>query len=152
MDDFRAKTHILLGLAVSFYIMKLIGWSYFSHIIMVAGIIIGSTICDCDNKYAPAGKVIPLHWFIKHRTWTHSVWAIVGAAALVYPFGIEFGVGFLAGVIFHILADTLTLSGVPLFYPIDKNTYGLRLFRVGNPGESMLALVAAMAIGYMVLG
>ena len=61
--------------------------------------------------------------FLKHRTYTHTVWATVlwgyicyGAAKTLRDDGI-FWLG-ASGYVSHLVADSLTKSGVPWFYPL----------------------------------
>lgn len=103
--------------------------------------------------------------FVPHRGPTHSLAfaALVGtafggvgslAAAQVGPVaavGLG-GFGFAVGAVTvgaHLLADALTPSGVPLFWPISGRSYSLSLFRADNTPANygLLALGALVAAG-----
>ena len=56
--------------------------------------------------------------------------------------------------LFHVAGDALTLSGVPLCFPISSKRYGLRLFRTGSIAEKLLAvilLVYTVLLGFPLL-
>lgn len=79
---------------------------------------------------------------IKHRTTTHVMTYWVGAMVffwLVWDFhGI--GLAFAYGGFTHVLADSFTIMGVPLFPHSDRRTnlFGGRL-KTGQPGEYIVA-------------
>ena len=80
----------------------------------------------------------PFLSIFKHRTYTHSlvVLAVFVALLLFAYFSIPESlhvlfllvfVPIVFGILFHILEDSFTVRGVPLFYPLSKKSY--RLFR-----------------------
>jgi inner membrane protein len=54
-----------------------------------------------------------------------------------------FGVLF-AAIASHVLADWITVAGVPLLFPLSKKRYGLGLCRSDNPWVNNLFLVGAV--------
>lgn len=118
---------------------------------------------------------IRMRWLMKHRTWTHSLLAVgVVAAGLG---GVGWWVGrwmyeglmptvwlylfsFLYSYVFHLAADMMTVSGVPLFYPWRKKSFHLipRWSRVSTGSSfhegpvavlfSLLAIGLAVGIRY----
>jgi membrane-bound metal-dependent hydrolase YbcI (DUF457 family) len=77
----------------------------------IAGGCIGSYLPDCDHPYALAGQIIPLHWFVKHRTITHSLYMCVVFAVLAAVINPMFGLGIAFGYILHLAGDRTTYMG-----------------------------------------
>jgi inner membrane protein len=103
--------------------------------------------------------------FVPHRGPTHSLAfaalvgltfagvgslaaAELGVAAAVGLGSFGFAVG-VATVGAHLLADALTPSGVPLFWPVSRRSYSLPLFRADNAPANygLLALGMLVAAG-----
>ncbi|MDK2932792.1 MAG: inner membrane protein [Clostridiales bacterium] len=88
----------------------------------ILGGIIGSFLPDCDIATAPAGWFIPAWIFVKHRTITHSVLAVIVISAIAYIINRDFGSGIFIGYALHLIADAMTKMGLPYFwYPIKYN-------------------------------
>ena len=66
--------------------------------------------------------ILLLNKTFRHRTTTHSLFFTLILVLLGYFFFPIFYLIALA-TLFHIIEDMLTVSGVPLFYPISKKTY-----------------------------
>jgi membrane-bound metal-dependent hydrolase YbcI (DUF457 family) len=105
-----------------------------------------------------------------HRTFTHTLPFVVitgaGLAAILLatpaaPWAAFVGVALALGTLVHILGDAMTLSGVPVRWPLlDKKgrrwgTWGFRWFRAGGPiGERIATLVFSglvLGLGSLVL-
>lgn len=78
---------------------------------------------DLDKRQGIAGRLFPmisepLDYYIGHRTLTHSL-LFLSLLGLVLWYLLPFGwwLAVMAGTASHILADTLTPSGVELFWP-----------------------------------
>lgn len=73
-----------------------------------------------------------------HRTFTHSIIGTVvcciGVFLLVNDALIPFGLGY----ILHLIADIITIEGVPLLYPI-KTKFALKLFSTGSIIEMFIS-------------
>ncbi|WP_134703213.1 metal-dependent hydrolase [Ammoniphilus sp. YIM 78166] len=66
-----------------------------------------------------------------HRTWTHSIWALI-AMYFIFDGAQEAGVkgaliGGMAGYVSHIVADMFTVNGVKLFYPLIDKNFGFKI-------------------------
>lgn len=116
---------------------------------------LGSLLPDIDHPQSWAGKrlalvSIPLAALIGHRGVTHSLLAVAAFALLLAGLGTDHLAAPLAlGYLSHLLADALTLSGVPLLWP-SKRPYGLRLIRTGSLAE--IALIAVLGAGLGAMG
>ena len=91
------------------------------------GVVLGNMFPDLDNivvAYATLAKLPDAAHY--HRTFTHSVFTIVALVILFYLVAAltknekwkNFGIGFGAGILMHVLADFLIwFNGVDLFWP-----------------------------------
>jgi len=115
------------------------------------GLIIGSFFPDIDEPNSYIGKKLSfLSKFIrkigiKHRTLTHSIFfpfSLFFIIAFIPELDILFVRGFIIGIILHIIGDAITVSGVPILYPISKRRYFLLpsflRFRVGSKVERII--------------
>ena len=93
---------------------------------LMLGIILGSMFPDLDNYTVAVATVARLNTHGLHRTFTHSILAILSAFAIFFILGrvrqeprwINFGIGFGVGIGLHILLDLLIwFNGVELLWP-----------------------------------
>jgi inner membrane protein len=54
------------------------------------------------------------------------------------------------GYVTHLIADSITTSGIPLFYPKHKRI-GLRLFDTGSVGEAIIKYGCFAVIGMKII-
>jgi len=95
--------------------------------------VLGSLLPDIDHEYSTISKESGLALLSKaiqrvfgHRTITHSLLFLVGVAVLSSPLAVKAGRDWwlalwLFGVASHYLTDMMTLSGIPLLYPLFRN-------------------------------
>ena len=95
---------------------------------LLLGVVLGNMFPDLDNlvvAYATLAKLPEPEHF--HRTFTHSVFTIIAMVILFYIIAAftknekwrNFGIGFGAGIVMHILVDlVLWFNGVELLWPI----------------------------------
>lgn len=95
----------------------------------------GGLLPDIDMKGSYVSKSMPIVYILfgkkhKHRGFTHSILAIVimlvGSIVLTYLSGKDmviaaFLFGLTVGCLSHIVLDLLTIDGVKLFYPSNKD-------------------------------
>lgn len=127
---------------------------YSNHRIITAGIALLSGASLPGLAGALAGSVLPdldIPLGIPHRTVTHW-WlppAIGMGAALLLGSDSPWRAFFLwlsAGVLLHIVEDSLTTGGVPLLHPFGKR-FSFRLTRTGGILEYMLSFGILVADG-----
>jgi membrane-bound metal-dependent hydrolase YbcI (DUF457 family) len=95
---------------------------------LVLGVVLGNMFPDLDNfvvAYATLAKLPdPGHY---HRTFTHSIFTLIGMVLLFYIIAAitknekwkSFGLGFGAGILMHVLLDlVLWFNGVELLWPL----------------------------------
>lgn len=108
---------------------------------------LGALVPDIDHPQSWLGKrlaviSVPLAGIIGHRGVTHSLIAVLALLAFLAPAGLDHaGAPLAVGYLSHLLADALTLSGVPLLWP-SRRLYGLPLIRTGSLAE--IGLVGAL--------
>lgn len=108
------KQHVGIGI-ISMYMLDHKLTITPSNLVFATGTIIGSLLPDCDIVKAPAGKVLPLWLFMKHRTYTHSLLATLFITAITTYFNKSFGLGIGFGYGLHLLADATTPMRLPYF-------------------------------------
>lgn len=143
-----AGSHIAVGAALWAGIARLSGLDAVDPQSLAAAAL-GALLPDIDHPQSWAGRKvrfisIPLSLLVGHRGITHSALAVVAGATLLAIMG----TGWLAapvvvGYLSHLLADSLTPSGVPLLWP-NKRRFTFNLCRTGSLTE--IAIVAVITI------
>lgn len=110
MIDFNGKVH--WGFALVIYLFLAISDSRLDHYLNPFLIIIGSLFPDADHRKAPAGRILPLWLFFKHRGFTHTIWGLVLFSASISLYSPLYSANFAFGYLSHLLLDSLTPSGV----------------------------------------
>ena len=115
--------HAIVGITVARKWMPKKEW-------LVLGVVLGNMFPDLDNlvvAYATLAKLPEPEHF--HRTFTHSIFTILAMLILFYGIAAitknekwkNFGLGFSAGSLLHILLDlVLWFNGVELLWPLSK--------------------------------
>lgn len=120
-----APTHTIFGLLTSAVAFSLTSSPLSRDYGAMSGAVIGSLLPDVDSPTSAMGRLVPFvsvplerRW--GHRTVTHSLLALAGAAVLaapLLPLSRTAYFALLIGYLSHLIADCATKSGVPLFYP-----------------------------------
>ena len=95
-------------------------------------------------------------WGIFHRTWiTHSLSTVLVATVGAYllcsavfragPLSLYAAIAVFSATMSHVLLDSLTKMGVPLYGPLDDTMRGLRWFK----GSSLILNYAFLAAGLL---
>lgn len=142
-----AGSHMVVGAALWAVTAKLGGGNPAEPGALGAAVL-GSLLPDIDHPQSWAGRKmraisVPLSLLVGHRGITHSAVAVVAGLALL----LVMGMGWMAapvvvGYLSHLLADSLTPSGVPLLWP-SRRRFTLNLCQTGSVTE--IGLVAAIA-------
>ncbi|RIK31760.1 MAG: hypothetical protein DCC56_06155 [Anaerolineae bacterium] len=94
---------------------------------LALGLVLGSMFPDLDNLAVAYATLTGGDTHGLHRTFTHSVFTILAAVILFYIVGAatknqkwnNFGLGFGAGILMHILVDlVIWFNGVEMFWPL----------------------------------
>ena len=124
------KTHLSIGVAATILLTNNGLLGIFSFLGLF-----GSIAPDWDFK---------LH--IKHRTATHCLLALFLSSFLIYEVDHNFGIVWFSNYLLHLSFDSLTIRGVPWFYPFTKKRYGLKLFKTGGIFDFLFFLSAILII------
>jgi inner membrane protein len=118
------NTHLLVGAAVT---IPFISWS---NALIIPVALIGSIVPDIDFKFG-----------IKHRTITHSLMCLLITSMAFLSVDVSLGILWLVNYSLHLFLDSLTLMGVPLFYPY-KKYYGFKICKTRGSLDYGLSLIA----------
>lgn len=124
--------------------------------------VIGCLLPDIDQEHSLLGRII--HLPVKHRTWTHTIWAVGIFAAI--SFFLPCMAYLVYGYTLHIFFDSLSKGGICWFYPLSqyktwtsgaqvKKNHKFYLYRTGETSEAVLTtlivLVGVCALIYNIL-
>jgi inner membrane protein len=155
------RSHALLGAAAGVAVAHATGTS------MLAGGIVASLaglLPDVDHPNAAVGRLLPRWWHRLtpgHRGPTHSlVWCLalavavqLATTALGGDAGPLLALAVLAGSLSHVLADGLTVTGVPLWWPFRRRRsvfLGALAFRTRSWPEVVVVAAVVVAVAYWV--
>ena len=82
---------------------------------------------------------------LEHRTLTHWFIPYIIGIVLAYFLGHPWVLFFCIGALVHILLDSLSLMGVPIWTPFGKRK-GFKIMRVGNFSEVIAALLMVVCM------
>lgn len=155
----RALTHVTFGLLTTSSTFSLASASLHRDLPAAGAAVLGSLLPDLDSPHSTLGRLLPgvaaslERW--RHRTVTHSLFALTALALLMLPLGWAVPsvyAGLLLGYASHMFIDCATVSGVMLFWPSPRACVipGNARFRieVGSLAESVLlvVLIALLAL------
>lgn len=117
------KTHVAAGLVVTASVMMLA-----KEVNLACGLgIIGAIVPDWDMILG-----------MKHRGISHSFIFAIGLGALLSVFSSIFALSFILNYCLHIVLDSLTVMGCPIFNPFDKTYYGIKIIKTGDEYDNFL--------------
>lgn len=98
-----------------------------------------------------------------HRTWvTHSLLTVIIASAITYmifdtilmirPLSYYVTLSVFSATLSHVVLDSATKKGVPMFGPIDNTMRGIRWFRGSDPVLNYLLLVSGILMAFIYYG
>ena len=158
------RSHALIGGAAGVAVAHATGAS-----MLAAGIVaaFAALLPDLDHPHSVVGRLLPRWWHRLtpgHRGPTHSLVWCVGLAAIAYvansavsgePAGLLLALAVLAGALSHVLADGLTVAGVPLFWPFRRRRsvfLGALAFRTRSWPEALVVLAVVAGVGWWISG
>jgi inner membrane protein len=158
------RSHALIGAAAGVAVAEVIGDS------LVAGGVVGGLaglLPDVDHPHAAVGRLLPRWWHHLtpgHRGPTHSLAWCAALALLVYAGHCAvvgerarplLALAVLAGALSHVLADGLTVAGVPLWWPWRRRRavfLGALAFHTRSWAEGLVVVGVVAGVGYWVAG
>jgi len=113
------KTHIAIGIAVGALLSYQYNLDLASQLGMVGAAAISSLLPDLDSPVSTLGKLLPINplRILHHRGLLHSASMLIILVVLYLSSGQLWLLFVLAGYTSHLLADALTVQGIPFFYP-----------------------------------
>ncbi len=158
-----APTHIAFGLLTVASSFSLFSVSIHRNLPAIACAIIGSLLPDLDSPRSYIGRVMPFasipierRW--GHRSITHSLLCLLALSVVTLPllaWDTACYAAILLGYMSHLIADSATKSGVPLFYPhpavcVFPNSARYRVKTGSLMGEgTVLAVVLILLLAVM---
>ncbi len=88
---------------------------------IVLFVLLGSYLPDIDSPTSKIGRRVPIHLFIKHRTWFHTIWPCVLITILSFYHPILWWLA--VGYFLHLLVDSVSASGLQWINPINGYIY-----------------------------
>lgn len=121
----------------------------------VLGGAVGGVLPDIDHPTSKVGKKVPpisilINNLFGHRGFTHTILATLLVSysffllAGIIPdsfrgFYFPFVIGLSVGYASHLLLDMLTISGIPLLFPLSNQTFRLAKLRSGS--DDLLVII-----------
>lgn len=99
---------------------------------------IGSTLADIDVKWMRGNSLLTAHRGITH----HVILAILLILFALF-FENKIFTSFVIGYISHLIADIMTISGIP--YWTNRHRIALKLFKTGSIGEYLFVSTLLMS-------
>lgn len=144
------KTHLAAGALAGLLLLKYLrpeNMLLFSFLLLFASILpdIDTGKSFIGRRLWPFSAILAL--FVKHRGFLHTVWVPLISFSFAAYFGYAIiGAAFALGYLVHILADSLTEEGVPLFAPFFMRR--VRGFiKTGGTLEYVFLLFVCIALG-----
>lgn len=152
----QGKTHIIGGVAFG------LAWASYTGtdpILLTASSALGAVIPDICHTGSKIGKKLPALSFVVskvfgHRTFTHSLCFLVGAAWLMSNLPIErsIAIGIIVGMFSHMVLDACTKNGIKFLWPIPITFRMPFAIRTGGPWEKVYTVALWVVIIYAGMG
>lgn len=139
--------------------------TYVTAGLMIVGGAIGGVLPDIDHPTSKVGKrVKPISVMINklfgHRGFTHTILALLlftyglflistMLPVIIKGYYLAITIGLSVGYLSHILIDLLTISGLPLLYPISNKTFRLAKLHTGRD-DPFVILFSLIGTGILV--
>ncbi|MAH03687.1 hypothetical protein CMI39_02785 [Candidatus Pacearchaeota archaeon] len=137
------RTHLIITL---FFILLLLPFVN-NKLLFIIIALLATFVPDIDTKNSKLGKYLifrPIQWFSKHRGIIHSISFLIFLTIILWLFFPEVSFGFFVGFSSHLIADSLTVSGVSLFYPISRKKFS-GIIRTGGMSETIIFVIFLIA-------
>lgn len=164
-------THLLGGVAASLFLASALGVSdEMTYAAIAGGAAIGSLLPDIDHRKSKisnrnigtqlTSSVVSL--FFSHRGVIHTPIFIAFLGALILPASVAFAdqywfanytaLGVLAGMISHLVMDTLNPGGIMWLFPLSRRRIHLARIKTSSMAEKTFAGAFAAYIAYFFVG
>ena len=145
----RGSTHLLFGLILAALATKY--YPFDRPLLAVILMLTASVLPDIDERQSLLGRKVPvIGWFVRHRTFFHSILLGVAITIVVALFlGTAYGYAFGAAYLLHLLLDALTPTGVRPFWPSKLRIRGF--VKVGGLLEKAIFIIAMIIFVWVLL-
>lgn len=115
---------------------------------MVLCFALGTVLPDIDSESSTLGRYItPISRAIPHRTFTHTIWAVLVIAGFSWYFESVYLLALALGYAVHIVEDSFSQMGIRWFYPVSVRNIkqGSRFpfaYETGGFAESLMFFTA----------
>jgi len=129
-------THLLFSFLFGSFVFNFIGGSLLTKIIWASALLAGTFMPDIDAKVV----------FLRHRGLLHTIWPVLiflilgGLLSKLQILFLPLAIGYLG----HLMADSLTPSGVAFFYPISSR-------KISGPIRTSSVLELVLVICLLIL-
>lgn len=125
-------------------------------ITLLAVSIVGYLYLHQNNESAQIGIVSTLivsmiFSMTKHRSISHSLIGLAILTTCISLINITGAAFFTIGYISHLISDSITVSGIPLFLPFSKKKIGLKICKADGVIDMMLRIGSICIIIYSLL-
>lgn len=151
------SSHVIIGLTLGITYAITQGASV-DQVPIIAGIAgFCALVPDVDHPQSTIRNSLGLlghvgFFWLGHRGLTHTLLALLAVAAGALHFlPASYAAACIIGYGSHILADSVTKSGVPLLWPVYKERVGLKLLRTGGLLEWLIDITCMLGIAYMTM-
>ena len=140
------KTHLAISILAILIFINAVE----NKIIFVIAVLVATLMPDIDSKFSGVGRRLifrPLQFFVRHRGIFHS-FTLLFLITLVLVFFVPIlAFGFFLGYSLHIFADSFTMNGIRIFYPVGKSVSGK--IRTGGKIETGIFVLFVLADLFM---
>jgi len=129
------RTHLSITL---FFVLLLISVVEYKFAFALVALLV-TFVPDVDSKFSTLGKKKGfriLQFFIKHRGMMHSFGFLILVTFFLVLFFPIISLGFFLGYSLHLFADSFTVRGIRLLYPLKKRFKGK--IKTGRRSETMV--------------
>jgi len=123
----RYYTHLAFSFFIGIILIRYL--SIQNQVLFIFLFLLASLLPDIDEvKSKISEKVKPISWLVHfmlgHRGLMHSIWIPIILYLSLFLIRIDVAIAVSFGYLSHILIDGLTVSGVPLLWPLKKHMRG----------------------------
>ncbi|WML35644.1 metal-dependent hydrolase [Clostridium sp. OS1-26] len=126
------RTHMFAGAATTLPFINA------TNVMLLPIAIIGSFVADWDYRIG-----------LKHRGITHTILALLITTGALSLYRLQLGLLWGLNYSTHLLLDSLTITGVPLLYPIKNKYYGFKLIKTRSSEDMFICLICIYLISYL---
>lgn len=154
----KYKTHTIGGMLAGVILIQAFPSPH--PLILIASATIGGLLPDLDHSGSYLGRRIKpvskgINKLFGHRGITHApmiISILFLILHLLFKLEVPLFLGLWIGSLSHVFLDALTVSGVPLFYPLSKKKISLLPLKTGGMGEVVITVTMSLLLFYLFAG